>query len=114
MMRLLIKLVGLALIIGGIYLLGQNIYFVTSGSPYWWRGVAADGSILFLTFGVLLFFTMPNEGKFLGAGAIAIGILLVFVSSRVVLKPTTLWHFVGALACFVGGYQLITTGRLNV
>ncbi|WP_071880309.1 hypothetical protein [Dactylococcopsis salina] len=45
-------------------------------------GVAADGSILFLTFGVLLFFTMPNAGKFLGAGAIAIGILLVFISSR--------------------------------
>ncbi len=114
MVRLLIKLVGLALVMGGVYLLGQNIYFVTNASPYWWRGVAADGSILFLTFGVLLFFTMPNEGKFLGAGAIAIGILLVFMSSRAVLRPTTLWHFVGSLACFVGGYQLIRTGRLNL
>lgn len=114
MMRLLIKLVGLTLVIVGIYLLGQNIYFVTEGSPYWWRGVAADGSILFLTFGVLLFFTMPREGKFLGAGAIAIGILLVFMSSRAVLQPTTLWHFVGSLACFISGYQLITTGRINL
>jgi len=114
MMRLLIKLVGLTLIIGGIYLLGQNIYFVTEGSPYWWRGVAADGSILFLTFGVLLFLMMPKEGKFLGTGAIAIGILLVFLSSRAVLQPTTLWHFVGSLACFVSGYQLITTGRINL
>ena len=79
MMRLLIQLVGLTLVIVGIYLLGQNIYFITEGSPYWWRGVAADGSILFLT--------MPREGKFLGAGAIAI--LLVFMSSRAVLQPTT-------------------------
>ncbi len=114
MIRLLVKLVGLTLVIVGIYLLGQNIYFVTDGSPYWWRGVAADGSILFLTFGVLLFFTMPTEGKFLGAGAIAIGILLVFLSSRAVLKPTTLGHFVGSLACFAGGYQLIVRGRMNL
>jgi hypothetical protein len=114
MMRLIIKLIGLALIIGGVYLLGENIYFVTNSYPYWWRGVAADGSILFLTFGVLLFFTMPKDGKFLAAGAIAIGIILVFISSRAVLKPTTLWHFVGSLACFIGGYQLMTTGRINL
>ena len=113
-MSVLIKLIGLALIIGGIYLLGQNIYFVSDAYPYWWRGVAADGSILFLTFGVLIFFLMPNEGKALGAIAIAVGILLVFVSSRVVLRPTTLWHFVGSLACLVAGYQLITTGRLHL
>ena len=98
-MSVLIKLIGLALIIGGIYLLGQNIYFVSDAYPYWWRGVAADGSI---------------EGKALGAIAIAVGILLVFVSSRVVLRPTTLWHFVGSLACLVAGYQLITTGRLHL
>lgn len=98
-MRVLIKLIGLALIIGGIYLLGQNVYFVSDASPYWWRGVAADGSI---------------EGKGWGAIAIAVGILLVFVSSRVVLRPTTLWHFVGSLACLVAGYQLITTGRLHL
>lgn len=112
MMKLLIQLIGFALIITGIYLLGQNVYFVTDGYPYWWRGVAADGSILSLTFGVLIFFTMPREGKMLGAVAIAIGILLVFVSSRAVLQPTTLWHFVGSLACFVGGYRLLTTGRI--
>jgi hypothetical protein len=28
------------------------------------------------------------------------------------LQPTTLWHFVGSLACFVGGYRLLTTGRI--
>jgi len=114
MIKLLVQLVGLALIIVGIYLLGQNIYFVTDGYPYWWRGIAADGSILCLTFGVLIFFTMPREGKLLAAVAVGIGILLVFVSSRAVLRPTTLWHFVGSLACFVGGYQLLTTGRINI
>ncbi len=113
-MRVLLKLIGLALMIYGIYLFGQNIEFTTEVSPYWWRGVSAKGSILFLTGGVLAFFFAPTEGKFLGAAAIAIGILLIFVSSRAILKPTTLWQFVGSLACFVSGYQLITTGRLNL
>ena len=50
-MRLFARLLGLSLLLLGIYFLGQNIVFTNNISPYWWRGVAADASILFLARG---------------------------------------------------------------
>ncbi|WP_041619598.1 hypothetical protein [Stanieria cyanosphaera] len=113
-MRFLLRLIGLALLLLGIYFLGQNIYFTTNVYPYWWRGIAADTSILFLSAGVLMFFVLPSRDKLLSLFAIAIGIILIFASSRAILNPTSLWQFVLSLASFVGGYQLFTTGRLNI
>lgn len=113
-MRLLARLIGLGLLLLGIYFLGQNIYFSNNVYPYWWRGVAADTSILFLTAGVMLFFILPRENKSWAGWAIAIGIIAVFISSKAILQPTSLWQFVISLASFVGGYQLFTTGRLNI
>ena len=113
-MRFIFRLIGLALLLLGVYFLGQNIYFSTNVYPYWWRGIAADASILSLTIGVLLFFILPRSNKDLSFIAIAFGILLIFASSRAILNPTSLWQFVLSLASFVGGYQLFTTGRLNL
>lgn len=112
-MRLLARLIGLGLLLSGIYFLGQNIYFTNNVYPYWWRGVAADTSIFCLTGGVLLFFVLPRGSKSLAGIVIAIGIVAVFVSSKAILQPTSLWQFVLSLACFVSGYQLFTTGRLD-
>ena len=113
-MRFIFRLIGLALLLLGVYFLGQNIYFSTNVYPYWWRGIAADASILSLTIGVLLFFILPRSNKDLSFIAIALGILLIFASSRAILNPTSLWQFVLSLASFIGGYQLFTTGRLNL
>lgn len=113
-MRLFARLLGLGLLLLGVYFLGQNIYFTNNVYPYWWRGVAADASILFLTAGVLMFFLLPRRNKSLAGIAIAIGIMAVFISSRAILEPTSLWQFVLSLASFTGGYQLFTTGRLNI
>lgn len=113
-MRFLFKLLGLILLLAGVYFLGQNIYFSTNVYPYWWRGIAADGSILFLTSGILMLFVLPRQEKALGWVALGIGIVLIFFSSRAVLTPTSLWQFCVSMACFVGGYQLFTTGRLNI
>lgn len=113
-MRFLFKLIGLALLLAGVYFLGQNIYFTTNVYPYLWRGVAADASILFLTSGILMLFVLPRQDKNLGWVALGMGIFLVFFSSRAILNPTSLWQFCLSMACFVGGYQLLTTGRLNI
>ena len=57
---------------------------------------------------------LPSQNKSVGWAAIALGILLVFLSSRAILNPTSLWQFFLSFACFVGGYQLFVTGRLNI
>jgi hypothetical protein len=113
-MRLFLRLIGLALLLAGVYFLGQNIYFSTNVYPYWWRGIAADFSILSLTLGILMLFVLPRSDKALGWVVLGIGIFLIFLSSRAILNPTSLWQFCLSMASFVGGYQLFTTGRLNI
>lgn len=95
-----------------IYLLGHNILFTTNVSPYWWRGVAADASVFFLAIGVLSLVFLPNEFKEIGWISMAIGILSVFISSRAILNPTSLWEFFLAFMVMAIGYKLFSTGRV--
>jgi hypothetical protein len=112
-MRILTFLLGLILLLVGIYFLGKNIIFTTQISPYWWRGIAADSSILMLTAGLVGVLFLPRSYKNLGWIAIGIGILLIFLGSRAVLNPTSLWQFLVSACSFLAGYQLLTTGRLR-
>ena len=111
MIRFLFFPLGIGLILLGIYILGNNIIFTTNTHPYWWRGIAADGSILFLTGGIVGLFFLPREINFLGWVGIIIGIILVFLSSRAILNPTSLWQFFISMVAMVEGYRLVSTGR---
>ena len=110
-MRLLTPLLGFALMILGIYFLGKNIFFTTSAYP-WWRGIAADLSVLSLAVGVFMLVCLPSGAKSVGWVAIAFGIICVFASSRAILNPTSLWQFLVSLLCMGYGYQMLTTRRL--
>ena len=52
-MRFFYQLLGVGLILLGVYFLGQNIVFTSNPSPYFWRGISADVSIFALTVGYL-------------------------------------------------------------
>jgi hypothetical protein len=106
-MRLLTPLIGFALMIFGLYFLGQNIFFTTYASP-WWRGVAANMSVLSLTAGVFMLVFLPAGARVLGWVAIAFGIICVFASSRAILNPTSLWQFVISLMAMSFGYKMMT------
>lgn len=93
-MRLLVQLIGLGLMLFGIYFLGKNIFFTTNVSPYFWRGLAADASIFLLCAGICLLVFMPlGFMKQLGWIFVTGGIVCIFVSSRAILNPTSLWQF---------------------
>ncbi|MBE9064830.1 hypothetical protein [cf. Phormidesmis sp. LEGE 11477] len=111
-MRAFVKLTGFCLLIYSIYLLGHNILFTTNVYPYWWRGIAADVSVLFLAIGVLSIVFLPDEFKEIGWVSTAIGILAVFMSSRAILNPTSLWEFFLAFMVMAIGYKLFSTGRV--
>jgi hypothetical protein len=110
-MRFLLRLLGLIFLILGIYFLGRNIIFTTNVYPYWWRGIAADASILALIAGTLMLIFLPRDIKSLGWIPVIVGIVLVFLSSRVILNPTSLWQFFLSFASIAAGYQMITTGK---
>jgi hypothetical protein len=102
---------GLALIVTSIYFLGQNIIFTTYYS--WWQRTSATASILALIGGIgSLTFWRREMGNF-GLIFIAIGIILVFLSGGVVLRPTSLWTFFVSILAFASGYQLLTRGRIK-
>jgi hypothetical protein len=111
-MRFLLRVLGFALVIWGIYFLGRDIVFTTNVYPYWWRGIAADASVLALMVGILMLVFLPRSEKNLGWILVTVGIVMVFLSSRVILNPTSLWQFFLSFAMIAGGYQLLTTGRL--
>lgn len=113
MVRLIVKLVGLLLLIAGIYFLGQNIVFASSLYSYFWGSIPAAGSILSLMAGIfcLLFFRREtgNFGWFL----LILGIIFVFLSGGVFLRPTSLWQFVIAFTALAAGYKLLNEGRVT-
>lgn len=107
------QLFGILLLLAGLYFLGQNIIFSTHYSPYFWRNLPAMGSVLAIMGGVtsLLFFRRQTGS--LGWILLIVGVVLVFLSGGVMLKPTSLWNFMIAFAALVSGFKLLTEGRLR-
>ncbi|WP_416670819.1 hypothetical protein [Egbenema bharatensis] len=112
-MRLFNQILGLLLILAGIYFLGQNIFFTTQFSRFWWRGIPAMGSVLMLTGGLLTLLFAGRSGRDFGWILIGLGILFVFLSGGVVLRPTSLVTFLFSFASLFGGYKLMTARRFD-
>lgn len=112
-MRFFSKLIGLALVLVGIYFLGQNIFFATQVSRYWYRDISATGSVLALVSGILTLLFAGRGARETGWILVGLGIILVFLSGGVILRPTSLWTFFLAFVALVGGVRLITTGRID-
>ncbi|MDB9375139.1 hypothetical protein [Nodularia sphaerocarpa] len=110
--RLLIKIIGLSLLLVGIYFFAQNIIFVSSYYSFYQRFPATlSGLAIILGIFLLLFFRREtgNVGYFL----LAIGLVLVFFNGRVFFKPTSLWNLLVALGALISGYQLLNTGKVR-
>jgi hypothetical protein len=105
-MSFLSKLIGFGLLIVGMYFLSKNIIFTSGIGWYWWIDISAAFSVLATIAGVLCLVFLRGAAM-LGWGLIGLGIISVFASSGVVLKPTSLWTFFVAIACFMGGFKLM-------
>jgi len=113
-MRLLTRLLGLILILLGIYFIGQNIFFTTQMSPYWWRDISAAGSVISIIAGLIMTIYFSQELGNVGWILVILGILLVFVSGRVILRPTSLWYFFLSFTSLIAGFSLLRTGRVRL
>lgn len=112
-MQSLSKLIGLALILVGIYFLGQNIIFTTQVARYWWSNIPATGAVLSVLSGILILVTGRRSFRETGWLLVGVGIVLVFLSGGVILRPTSLWNFFLAFVALISGYKLLTTGRMD-
>ncbi len=109
MERLLIQFLGLVLIVTGIYFLCQNIVLASG-----FYGFPAMSSILLIMAGIwLLIFARRQTGN-LGWILLTIGIILVFLNGRAILKPTSLINFIVAFTAFSVGFNLFNSrGRIR-
>ncbi|MCG5058172.1 MAG: hypothetical protein KA714_09270 [Limnoraphis sp. WC205] len=112
-MRILISLAGLALVLLGVYFLGQNIVFTSRILRYWWQDMSAASSVILLIFGIVSLVFFPRETGNLGWVFVVAGVALVFINSRVLLRPTSLWSFFVAFVSMTAGLKLIRTGRID-
>jgi hypothetical protein len=111
MFKFISKLIGLALIIGGIYFLGQNITIHTAGP--WWAQLSAKVAVFAVTGGVMAVIFLGKELRNIGFIAIGVGIVLVFASSRISVSSTSLWHYFLGISALVGGGKLLSGGKID-
>ena len=107
------RIFGIALLLLGIYFLGQDIIFASHYYPYGWRNIPAAGSVLAIMVGIICLLFFPRQTGSFGWILLGFAVVLVFLSGGVILKPTTLWQFFVAFVALSSGFQLLTQGRLR-
>ncbi|WP_392536052.1 hypothetical protein [Nostoc sp. C117] len=111
--RLLIKLIGLILVLTGLYFFTQNIIFVSSYYSIFSRSLPATVSVLAIMAGAFTLVFFYREASSLGWILLGIGIVLVFLSGGVIFRSTSLWNLLVAFAALGVGYKLFNQGRIN-
>jgi hypothetical protein len=108
-MSLLKSLLGIALIVVGLYSVGQDIIFTTQSSYNSWQKIPAAGSVIFSLSGLWVILNAAKSDKFWGWILIVFGIVCIFMSSGVILRPVSLWNLLVAFTCLFGGIKLMTS-----
>jgi hypothetical protein len=105
-MKPLSKLFGLALIVVGLYWLGQNI-ILTTRAAYGWQTLPAAGSVILLLGGLWTLFNVTTSDRNFGWIMLGGAIALIFMSGGVIIQPTSLWTFLVGFSALFGGYKLL-------
>ena len=99
----------------GVYLLGQNIIFATTYLSVWWRDASAVFAVVALVAGVLTsVYATDRQVKRAGWAIVAMGIIAVFMTGGIFLRPTSLIQFLAGICALASGYQLFTSGRVSL
>lgn len=103
-MWVLKRLLGLAMMLGGIVGLAKAIVIGTFGFP-----ISAP-AVLFCSIGILILVYGRGFSKW-GWVAIGLGIVLTLASGSIVIVPTTLLWFLICFLLMVFGFKLFSRGR---
>jgi len=100
----MLRFVGMGLILGGLYFIGDHIVFA---GPLW--GIASGGVFLLLIAGVWRL--VSGKTDWLTWAPILVGVGLVFFYSKTFLNPTTLRDLLIASVLLLGGFRLVSGYR---
>ena len=99
---ILTKLVGLAMMIGGLCFLAANIAI---------GGILNAPLVIPSVFGILILI-YGGQNRIFGWVLIAIGVALAIGTGTIFLAPISLLTFLLAASCCSAGYQLFTSGKI--
>ncbi|MFO7031751.1 hypothetical protein B9T07_17660 [Limnospira fusiformis CCALA 023] len=108
-MKIITPLVGLALVLLGIYFLGQNIIVATRFSLNLFGSMSTAGSVLLMVSGLVALISFPRETGNLGWILLSLGIILVFLHARIILRPSSLLTFLLSISSILVGCNLLKT-----
>jgi len=97
----MLKLVGMGLILGGLYFIGDHIVFA---GPF--PGIASGAVFLLLIVGVWRL--VNGKTDWLAWGPILVSVGVVFFFSTTFLNPTTLKDLLIASVLLLGGFRLVS------
>lgn len=106
------RFVGLVLIFVGLYVLGENIIFVSSARMFSFSDPTAIAVLVFVVVGAIaLIMFRPQTGPW-GWVAIGLAIAIALASGRIIIRPLSLWMLILGLVPAITGFQLMLRGRL--
>ncbi|MBS0015645.1 MAG: hypothetical protein KFF72_04640 [Arthrospira sp. SH-MAG29] len=108
-MKIITPLVGLALVLLGIYFLGQNIIVATRLSLNLFGSMSTAGSVLLMVSGLVALISFPRETGNLGWILLLLGIILVFLHARIILRPSSLLTLLLSISSILVGCNLLKT-----
>ncbi len=98
------RLIGFGLFLFGFWFLGQNIIFYSSFNWFSFTGLLSGASILLLLAGVCTLVFGNRATRNQGIVMLIFSIILIFLSGRVYITPTSLAEvFLGVAAMIIGG-----------
>ena len=112
----LIRLLGILLFMLGIYLFVRDISLVGQCQSYFcseWQNLTASGSAIACMGGVLSVFVFQQRTTTLGWLLLGLGVLLVYLSGGMLLKPIAMLTFIASFAAMAYGHQLMKRRRIR-
>lgn len=113
----LIRLLGVLLFMLGIYLFVRDISIVNECQSlfcYEWQNLAASGSVIACMGGVLSVFVFQRRTTTLGWLLLSLGVLLVYLSGGMLLKPIGMLTFIASFTAMAYGHQLMKRRRMAI
>lgn len=57
--------------------------------------------------------TARSHDLYIGWILLGVGVVLVFLSSAIILRPTNLWTFLASFSLLIGGFKLMNPRRFE-
>lgn len=108
----MMRFVGLILIFVGLYVLGENIIFVSPARMFNLSNPTAIAVLVFAVGGVIALIMFRRQTGPWGWVAIGVAIAIALASGQILIRPLSLWMLVLGLVPAIAGFQLMLKGRL--